>query len=258
VALQAGDVAGLALLNLPYAWIGVKRNAAGSVLAFYDQLTGASLEEPLTGPRVWLRAHCNFDTDVAELSYSTDGAKFNAIGGEMKLPFQLKTFQGVRYALFNYNTGGQPGGHADFNDFIVSEPRPRGLTRPIPIGRPIELTDLSSGNVLAVEDGKLQSLAAGGKAAALRVIDRGRGRIALRTADGKYVSVSGQGKSGEVVLKAGSPGEAETFQWVDLQRGDTLLLSLATHRYIVAPSAPGPVSADHAADSPESDGARGD
>jgi xylan 1,4-beta-xylosidase len=242
--LEAGDVAGLALLNLPYAWVGVKREGAGYVVSFYDQLSGTTLQEAIGGPRVWLRAHCNFDTDVAELSYSTDGAKFKAMGGELKLPFQLKTFQGVRYALFHYNTGGKPGGYADFNGFVVNEPRPRGLTRPIPIGQSITFADLATGNVLAAQGGKLQSVTA--KGTAFRVIDRGRGRIALRAPDGKYVSVGA-----EVSLKAGKPNDAETFQWVDLQRGDTMLLSLATHRYLAVPSAGGPVSAYHAGPSPD-------
>jgi len=48
-----------------------------------------------------------------------------------------------------------------------------------------------------------------------------------------------------------SPGDAETFQWVDLQRGDTLLLSLVTNRYIVAAAGPGPVAADHAGPAPD-------
>jgi xylan 1,4-beta-xylosidase len=167
------------------------------------------------------------------------------------LPFQLKTFQGVRYALFHYNTGGKPGGQADFNDFIVSESRPRGLTRPIPLGQSITFADLANGNVLAAQDGKVQSVPAVRKATAFRVIDRGRGRIALRGPDGNYVSVGGEGKSGDVALKTGRPGDSETFQWVDLQRGDTMLLSLVTHRYIVAPSAAGPVSADHAGTYPD-------
>jgi hypothetical protein len=42
-----------------------------------------------------------------------------------------------------------------------------------------------------------------------------------------------------------------TFQWVDLQRGDTLLMSLATHRYIVAPATKGPVAADHPGPAPD-------
>ena len=38
--MKPGDVAGLALLNLPYAWIGVRREDDGLVLEQFDQLTG--------------------------------------------------------------------------------------------------------------------------------------------------------------------------------------------------------------------------
>jgi len=248
--LRPGDVAGLALLNLPFAWIGIHCEAAGCSLEQYDQTSGKSVREDLGKPHVWLRAHCNFDNDTAILSYSLDGTHFKTAGDELKLPFQLKTFQGVRFALFNYNTGVRPGGHADFNNFLVFEPRPRGLTKPIPLAKLITLQDVANGNVLTVVDGKLQS-AAGAIAAPFRVVDRGRGRIALQTTGGDYISVRANGQAGEVALKPGAPGEAETFQWVDLQRGETLFLSLATHRYLVAPRASGPVAADHAGPAPD-------
>jgi xylan 1,4-beta-xylosidase len=180
-----------------------------------------------------------------------NGTEFQSIGGKFKTVFQLTTFQGVRFALFHYNTGGMPGGYADFNDFVVSEPRPRGLTKPIPISRWITFSDLANGNVLAVANGKVQSVADGGKAAVFRVVDRGRGRIALQTRSGQYVSAGRTGKPGDVIVKSGKPGDAETFQWIDLQRGETLLLSLATHRYIMAPSQSGTVSADHPGPSPD-------
>jgi xylan 1,4-beta-xylosidase len=57
---------------------------------------------------------------------------------------------------------------------------------------------------------------------------RGRGRIALPTSSRKYLAVKGSGSESQIGLISGKPGDAETFQWVDLQRGDTLLLSLAT------------------------------
>ena len=165
--------------------------------------------------------------------------------------FQLTTFQGVRFALFHYNTGGAPGGQADFNDFVVFEPRPRGLTKPIPVSQVITLSDLANGNSLAVKDGKLQSVPGTEGGTAFRVVDRGRGRIALQTRNGRYVSVGGAGTAGDVTVKSGKPGDAETFQWVDLQRGETLLLSLATHRYILAPRTPGAVSADNPGPAPD-------
>ena len=40
---------------------------------------------------------------------------FKPLGQDFIMAFQLTTFQGVRYTLFHYNTGGAPGGQADFN-----------------------------------------------------------------------------------------------------------------------------------------------
>lgn len=249
--MKTGDVAGLALLNSPFAWIGLMRDESGFSIAQYDHSTGKTAKEPVASPHVWLRVHGNYDTEISSFSYSTDGKTYKPLGPDFISVFQLTTFQGVRNALFHYNTGGAPGGYADFNFFTLDEPRPRGLTKPIPISRFIAITDLGSGNPLAVVDGKLQSVSGAEKATAFKVVDRGRGRIALQIKDGRYVSVAGEGKSGEVTVKSGKPGDAETFQWVDLQRGDTLFLSLATHRYLVAPKDPGVVAADHAGPAPD-------
>jgi hypothetical protein len=98
---------------------------------------------------------------------------------------------------------------------------------------------------LAVVDGSLQS--ATGSPTAFKVVDRGKGRIALQASSGQYLSVA----DGGVRLTSAKPTDAETFQWVDLQRGDTLLMSLATHRYLVAPKTPGSVTADHPGPAPD-------
>jgi xylan 1,4-beta-xylosidase len=249
--MQPGDVAGLALLNLPYAWIGVRRSSDGFALAYFDQTTGESRTERFEKHAVKLRVHCNFDLDSAHFSYSVHGSEFRAIGAELKLPFQLKTFQGVRYALFHYNENGAAGGQADFDDFVVDEPRPRGLTKPIPYNRSIALASLANGNVLAVVHGDVRSVAEKERATAFRIVERGPGRVALQTASGEYLSVAGTGRAGDVKVVKTKPGESETFQWVDLQRGDTMLLSLTTHRYIVAQPGSGSVAADHAGPAPD-------
>jgi xylan 1,4-beta-xylosidase len=249
--LEVGDVAGLALLNSPYAWIGLRRDESGFVVEHYSHLTGESVREKAPGTRLWLRVHSNFDTEISQFSYSTDGKTFKPLGPQFITVFQLRTFQGVRFTLFHYNTGPAPGGHADFNGFSVHEPRPRGLTKPIPLSQSITLADLGSGNALAVVDGTLHAVGGAVNATPFRVVDRGRGRIALQAKDGKYLSVAGDGKSGHVTVKAGTPGDAETFQWVDLHRGDTLFLSLATHRYLAAPKTPGAVAADHPGPAPD-------
>jgi beta-xylosidase len=249
--MNPGDTAGLALLNRPYAWIGMVRGAEGFTLRYFDQTTGSVSNEAVGGTRVWLRVRCDFDTEKAHFSYSLDGAKFSPIGEEFTMVFQLKTFQGVRYGLFHYNSGGAAGGHADFNALEVHEPRRQGLTQPIPIGQEITFRSLSNGHALVVTNGSVESNPDLKSAAAFTVVDRGVGRIALRAADGRFVSVTGSGTAGEIRMRQGEPGNAETFQWTDLHRGDTMLLSLATHRYLRAPRRPGPVSADHPGPEPD-------
>ena len=246
--MRPGDVAGLALLNLPYITLGIRVDEAGKrTVELFDQNSDQTISEPIQKVRVELRAHCDFDRDTAQLSYSVDGKTFRKLGTEFKLPFQLKTFQGIRYTLFHFNNSGTSGGYADFDRLMVDEPRSQGLTKPIPYRRWISFQDLTDGKSLSIADKGLTTTNDSGKAAAFQVVDRGTGRIALRTADGKFVSVS---KTGEVHLIAVKPALSETFQWVDLQRGDTLLLSLATNRYVSASPDGGLVSANHVGPAP--------
>jgi beta-xylosidase len=137
-ALKAGDAAGLALFNRPYAWLGVTVDERGARVAHVTEEGGEVAGAPLAGTRVWLRAECDFLTEEAQFSYSTDGKTFERIGAPVRLVFQLMTFQGVRYALFAFNTAGD-GGVADFDRIDVHEPNPRGFMRPIPLGRDVEL-----------------------------------------------------------------------------------------------------------------------
>lgn len=238
--MKTGDVAGLALLNFPYTWIGISRSGNGTEVKQFDQQTGKATTEPLSGSRLWLRVHGDFDTNMAQFSYSTDGTHFNPLGDSVIMPYQLRTFQGVRYTLFNFNTTGTEGGYADFNNFIVAEPRSKGLTRPIPNGKIITLTSLADSTVLVnwkdfVRPVSRTDRTTQGKAAQFRVLDRGNGRVALQSvADSGYVTVKGLGGMAEVRIEESEQGEASLFQWVDMLRGDLMLLSLATHRYLFA------------------------
>ena len=232
-AMRPGDVAGLALLNRPYAWVGVRRDSSGFALEQFDQTTGRTARRPFSESRVWLRADCDFLAETARFSISTDGLTFTAIGEPFTMVFQLVTFQGVRYALFHYNTAGSPGGYADFDAITVREPAPRGLTRPIPVGRTITLA-LAARNVPVTIRGDT----------AFRVVDRGLGRVAFRVRAG-ILSVAPNGDTIGVSARQGRLGTAETFQWIETLYGDVALLSLATHRYLRIDTATGAVSADH-------------
>jgi len=264
--LVAGDTAGLALLSSPYAWIGVVKSAEGTTLQMLDT-TGSGggrrdapatpAKPPTIGPanpptHLWLLVHCNFDTDQAIFSWSADGKEFTPLGNPFTMTFQLTTFQGVRPSLFHYNTSGQPGGYADFDNYTVDEPRARGIEREIPMGKTIVLTSGADGSFLVADtqNDKLVNVAAdpnrpaAPQNAKVQVIDVGLGRVALKATNGKVVSAGASG----VVLKdlAGArPGTAESFQWVNLMRGDTMLMSLTNHQYLATkPNSPGPVTAN--------------
>ncbi len=253
--MKTGDVSGLALLNFPYAWIGIRRQTDGTMVEQFDQTTGKTARVQLKGTRVWLRAYCDFLTEKARFSYSVDGKKFEPLGDEFTMIFQLKTFQGVRYSLFNYHTGDGEGGYADFDKMTVNEPHPRGLMRPIPLGKKITLSVFGAGAALVVKDGLLSVAPVGdplanGAAAQFKVVDRGLGRVALQWSE-KFVSVAAPGDKGQVTLRSGSPTDSETFQWAETPYGELILLSLATHRHLRAEPASGVVYANHPGPQPD-------
>jgi alpha-L-fucosidase/beta-xylosidase len=248
--LAPGDYAGLAILNMPYAALGVLRNVGGYWLRFYDQFRHTMLLQKLLSSRVVLRITGDYDCDLAQFSYCDDGKGFTNIGDSVGLPYQLKTFQGSRYALFAYNTTGQEGGLADFDDFTVAEPM-ADRSKNVPLGSVIALTNLATGNpAWASPHGMLQSAWPGSKEVSgpgcrFRVHDRGKGRVVLEALNGTgFVTVVGLGLSSDVrLLKTESAGSL--FQWQDLLRGECMLLSLKTNRYMgLRPETRGPYSAD--------------
>lgn len=235
--MKPGDVAGLALFNRPYAWLGVERGADGPQVVQFDEVTGETSRAELKGARIWLRAECDFMKNTATFSYSIDGKTYSAIGKPHTMAYGLITFQGVRYSLFAYNT--QPGAEAGYADFdsigIAEEPKPR-----IPYGKRIEL---SAGGA------KLQF----GKSDVFAVTDQRLGRVALRTNDG-FVSVDA---NGAVSLRAGTPAQAETFQWIETFDGELTLMSLRTNRYLRMNPENGPAVADSPGPRPDGkDGVR--
>jgi len=256
--LKAGDNAGLALLSTPYAGIAVMKSAEGATLQFFEgsaNLRGGSdtastnmvVRANETSPtHVWLRVACNFDTDQATFSWSPDGNQFKPLGPTFAMKFQLATFQGVRPALFNFNTSGESGGFADFDNYVVEEPRARGIEREIPVGKTITLASGADGSFLAAETRTnvlvnipADALGAIAHNSKFQVMDLGKGRVALKAVNNRFVSAAEEA----AVLKelAGKPpGDAESFQWVNLMRGDTMLMSLANHRYLATkPNEPG-------------------
>jgi hypothetical protein len=233
--LVEGDVAGLALLGLPYRWIGVRRAADGFRIAWHDQQTSRTIEADLQGPVVKLRADCNFMSEIATLSYTTGNRPFVTLGDPFPMVYQLKTFQGIRYALFAFNTRTGQGGHADFDDFTVEQPFPSGLVEPVPYGRTIKLS------------------AAGHEIGPLRVHDRGLGRVAFESDAGR-LTVAPDGSASFTVTPDDT---SSSFQWMETFTGETILMSLVTNRFLQCDAATGVLTATSPGPKPDGlDGVR--
>ena len=82
-----------------------------------------------------------------QYSYSLDGKNWENIGEQMLSPYQLKTFQGVRVALYAFNKKELNGGVADFDDFKVEEPL-ADRTANLPIGKTIRFSNLADGSLM--------------------------------------------------------------------------------------------------------------
>lgn len=223
--LAKGDIAGLALLGLPWRWIGLQRSGNDWKVVTFDIQTGKRTEHPLPGTQLWLKASCDFLTEIASFSYSSNGIDFVPLGEEAVMVYQLKTFQGIRYALFAYNETGVEGGHADFDSLEVIEPHPQGLMQPIPSGQSgclVRADDPATG--LSLELGSIIA----GQPMTLSVELLELGRVRLRS-DSAAISVT----AGGVMTLSGLQDPAATaFQWMETPTGEVVLMSLATNRFV--------------------------
>ena len=245
--LKAGDEAGLGAINMPYASLGVVKTDKGLALRCYDQNTNKEVVKPLDKRVVWLRLWGDYDKSQLQYSYSLDGKNWENIGGQMISPYQLKTFQGVRVALYAFNTKNTNGGVADFDNFKVEEPM-ADRTANLPIGKTVRFFNLADGNLMnATRHGVMHNSwnkKDMSNQVKFVVEARGQGKVALKTADGRYVYIAGAGLSGDVRLTADA-GKAEEFVWQDMLYNHCMLLSLKTQRYVGKhPKDGSPYSAD--------------
>lgn len=111
--MRDGDVAGLAIFQDPFAFIGVKQvNGRKYVTMENHGLEIASV--PLEAEAIYLRATARYDTGEATFSYSTDNKTFTPLGNTLNMRFALSVFTGNKICLFNYATRAE-GGYVDFD-----------------------------------------------------------------------------------------------------------------------------------------------
>ena len=248
--LKDGDIAGLAVLNMPYAYIGVEKSGKSLRLKWYDQNGNKTEVANLSVTTVYLRMTGDFDNATGTLLYSIDGKEFKQMGGEILMPYQLKTFQGARLSMFAYNTLGKQGGVAAFDDWQVDEPM-ADRSGNLPIGKVIRLCNLNDGSYAFVhKQGMLHMCGKGSReynsgASQFRVHDRGKGRVVLEAMDGAgFLTVVGEGLSADVRFMK-KESEGSLILWQDMLRSECMLLSLHTNRMIgLYPGTGAPYGAD--------------
>ncbi len=252
--MKDGDVCGLGNINVPCSWIGVMKddNTKTLVLRQFSQYNADPSQAPAVVPvgaqggKIWLRCIGDYDNDKMQYAYSTDGQTFLPLGQEMPLSYQLITFQGSRHALFAFNTKGQKGGYAEFDNFTVEEPC-ADRSQNIPYGQTFRIINKANGRPAVCDPhGLLYDTRADDKSprTQFQLIDRGQGKVSLKCVDGRYVKVFGEGLPGDVRFTT-SADEAEVFLWQDYLDRDFMLFSLRNHRYIgKSPTTGSPYSMD--------------
>jgi beta-xylosidase len=135
-SMKEGDVAGLAVFQDPYAYVGIKKVSGKNYVVMINN--GGTIDSlAVGGSTIYLRASAiygsgaahYFDgkaapgTGIASFSYSLDNKSFAKVGNELKMRFSLKIFTGNKLCLFNYATK-TLGGYVDFDWFRTSAGTP--------------------------------------------------------------------------------------------------------------------------------------
>ena len=124
--LQEGNLAGLCILQDPYAMIAVRVKDGQRQLVWrqdtlhtVDNFEPAELTQPIDigDGIVYLRASIDYSTSQAQFYYSLDNRTYTAFGRQTAMGYNLSVFVGARFGLFCYATEGGGQGHADFDWF---------------------------------------------------------------------------------------------------------------------------------------------
>ncbi len=127
--MKEGDIAGLAVFQAPYAYIGIKKANGKNLIIMVNN--GKTIDSTaVKGSNIYFCASAiygsgaahYFDgkaapgTGIALFSYSLDNKSFVKIGNELNMRFNLKIFTGNKFCLFNHSTK-ELGGYVDFDWF---------------------------------------------------------------------------------------------------------------------------------------------
>ncbi|MFH1195021.1 MAG: glycoside hydrolase 43 family protein [bacterium] len=125
--MKEGDIAGLAVFQDPYGYIGIKMIDGKKYVVMVNNGELVDSKE-IDVSTIYFRASAIFGSGAAPLyggktvpgggtasfSYSLDNQSFVKIGDELKMRFNLKIFTGNKFCLFNYSTK-ELDGYVDFD-----------------------------------------------------------------------------------------------------------------------------------------------
>jgi len=118
--IKPGEIAGLSAFHSKYGYIGVRNDNGNKKLVQYN-VTGSETSVNLTNNNVYLKVDADCNAQTAKFYYSYDGNSWTQFGSPLKMDFFYKLwFIGYRFALFNYTTGSDTSGYADFDYFKFS------------------------------------------------------------------------------------------------------------------------------------------
>ncbi len=127
--MRDGDVAGLAVFQDPYAYVGIKREDGRNYIVMANN--GRTIDSLVVdGSMIYLRASAihgsgaaqYYDRNVApgtgdaSFWYSLDNRSFVKIGNVLHMRFNLRVFTGNKFCLFNY-AAKSLGGYVHFDWF---------------------------------------------------------------------------------------------------------------------------------------------
>ena len=137
--MNEGDIAGLAVFQDPYAFIGIKKSNGKCYIIMVSN--GKTIDSSnVDGTTIYLRASAIHGSGAAPLyggeaapgsgtasfSYSLDDQSFTPIGNTLHMRFNLRIFTGNKFCLFNYATNAL-GGYVDFEWFRTGAVAPAAL-----------------------------------------------------------------------------------------------------------------------------------
>lgn len=114
--MKDGDLAGLGVLQLPYAFIGIRSDEHSKHIIMVNNGKIIDSVEIGNSDHLYLKASANTMSDKVTFSYSFNNVDFRQLGDTLYMKFNLKMFTGNRFSLFNYATK-QTGGYVDFDWF---------------------------------------------------------------------------------------------------------------------------------------------